>query len=342
MARLQAQANWEYIPTHKRIRSIIKSYLSFPEAGTTCLDPCCGPGDALIEICPNQHLFGLEVHTGRALEAKTKNFINVLVGPFENCVISNRVFGFIHLNPPYDWVAGGEEKYEELFLYRATNYLGPRGVLEYLVPTGLFQASKAVGIRVYKFLLENYRDIQIFKYPQPEYSEFKQIVIFGVKKPSEPVTASLEWLEKQIARIITGDIPELSLQESPIYEIPLFNPGWVKTFRINYYDAELAAVDSQTLNLLQSESKPVLKDKLIAPSYLDKALLALLAVGGYIDGRMPGHILLGRYENREESNTETDTDSGDEIHSTRKVSSTVFYAMCKNPGEDGSRVVEIR
>lgn len=342
MARLQAQANWEYVPTQNRIRQIIKSYLSFPEAGTTCLDPCCGPGDAMVDICPDQHLFGLEIHTGRALEAKAKNFVKVLVGPFEHCVISNRAFGFIHLNPPYDWVAGGGERYDELFLYRATNYLAPRGVMEYIVPTGLFQISEAAGIRVFKFLLENFRDLQILKYPQPEYSEFKQLVILGVKKPSQPVTASLEWYEKQLAKITTGDIPELTYQESPVYDVPLVNPGFVKTFRINYYDAELAAVDSQTLSLLQSDSKPVLKGKLTAPYYLDKALLALLAVGGYIDGSMPGHFLLGRYENNEENNTELDTDTGDEIHTTRKTSSTVFYAMCKTPGEDGSRVVEIR
>lgn len=342
MARLQSQANLQYIPTQTRIRQIIKSHLFFPEVGTTCLDPCCGHGDALVDICPNQHLFGLELHTGRALKAKTKNYIQVLVGPFEHSVISNRAFGFIHLNPPYDWVAGGEQRYEELFLYRATNYLAPKGIMEYVAPTSLFQSSATIGIRVLKFLHGNYQDIQIFKYPEPEFNKFRQIVIFGVKKPQQPVTASPEWWDEQVAKIITGDIPELTFQETPVYDVPIVNPGFVKTFRINYYDAELASADSQTLSLLQSESKPVLKDKLVAPYYLDKALLALLAVGGYVDGSMPGHILLGKYENHEENSTDYDPDSGDEIHTTKRVSSTVFYAMCKIPDADGSRVVEIR
>ncbi|WP_054697717.1 DUF6094 domain-containing protein [Syntrophomonas palmitatica] len=339
MTRLAAQADLEYFPTQERIRPIIRSYLSFPESGTTAFDPCCGPGDALQEICPDQYLFGMELHTGRALEAKSKTFVKVLAGPFENCTVSNRAFGFIHLNPPYDWVAGGGERYEEQFLYRATNYLAPRGVLEFLVPTTLFEYQ---GEPVLKFLLENYRDIKIFKYPEPEFQQFQQVVVFGVKKPQERVTASPKWFAEQIARITMGDIPELELQNEPLYQVPAINPGLVKVFRVNHYDKELAESESQTLSILQTQSKPVLKDNLTAPYLLDKALLALLAVGGYVDGIMPKHYLLGKYENHEETTHEIDVDSGEEVTITRKKSTTVFYALTPQPGPDGSRIAVIR
>jgi len=339
LSRLAAQANMQYFPTQKRIRPMIRSYLSFPASGTTVFDPCCGPGDALEEICPGQFLFGMELHTTRALEAKNRPFIKVLAGPFEYSTISNRAFGFIHLNPPYDWVAGGGERYEELFLYRATNYLAPRGVLEYLVPITLF---KHRGEAVLQFLLENYRDLKVFKYPEPEFQEFSQIVIFGVKKPRERVTASEEWFKKQIARITKGELPELAFQEKPLYEVPAINPGAVKVFRVNHYDAELALYESQTISVLQAQSKPVLQGQLTAPYLLDKALLALLAVGGYVDGKMPGHYLLGRYENHEVTSHEVDLDTGDDITKIQKVSSTVFHILTRQPGENGSRIATIR
>lgn len=341
MARLRAQADLEYIPTQERIIPIIRSYLAFPERGTTCLDPCCADGTALSQLCPGQYLFGAELHTGRAIEAKEKEFVKVLVGPFERTIISNRAFGFIHLNPPYDWVAGGGERYEEKFFYRATNYLAPRGIMEMIVPTSLFKSNE-VGVRFIKCLLENYRDIQVLKYPEPEFSEHSQIVIFGIKKPRVPVTASPEWFLKRVAAITTGNLPELTIQNEPVYNVPTINPGCVHVFRIDYYDAELAASESQTLDVLKQQSKPVLKDKLTAPFLLDKALLALLAVGGYIDGKMPGHYLSGRYLNHEITNDEIDPETGDMIHSIRKVSTTVFYALVKNPGPDGSRIAEIK
>ncbi len=339
MARLAAQADLEYVPTQIRIRALIGSYLGF-SGQTTCLDPCCGPGEALIEICPDQFLFGLEYHTGRALEAKkSKKFLKILAGPFENSIISNHSFGFIHLNPPYDWVAGGGQRYEEQFLYRATNYLANKGVLEYLVPATLFQYR---GKEVYKFLLSNYDNLQFYKYPEPEYSEFKQLVIFGTKKPREAITASPEWFEKQSAKISRGELPELTMQETPVYNVPLIPPNMVKTFKVQHYDKELAKAESNTLAILNQVSKPKLTKDLTAPFLLDKALSALLSVGGYIDGKMPGHFLLGKYENSTVNNCEVDPDTGDEIHTTRKVSSTVFYVLCKNPDADGNMVVEVR
>jgi hypothetical protein len=339
VSRLAAQADLEYIPTQEKIRPLIRSYLNF-SGQTTCLDPCCGPGEALIEICPDHHLFGLEYHTGRALEAKaSKKFKKILAGPFENSIISNRAFGFIHLNPPYDWVAGGKQRYEEQFLYRATNYLANKGILEYIVPTTLFQYR---GVDIYKFLLSNYNDLQIYKYPEPEFSTFKQIVIFGTKKPRERITASPEWFAKQAAKITAGNIPVLTMQEKPIFNVPIIHPNVVRTFIVNHYDAKLAETEISTLNILKQVSKPVLSKPLTAPFLLDKALLALLSVGGYIDGKMPGHFLLGKYENSEVKNTEVDTDTGDEIHTTRKVSSTVFHLLCKNPNSEGTRIIEIR
>lgn len=340
MARLAAQANLEYVPTQRRIRELIKTWLSFPEKGTTCFDPCCGPGDALLEICPDGNfLFGIELHTGRALEAKAKPFVQVLAGPFENSIISNRVFGFVLLNPPYDWVAEGGPRWEEVFLGRVVQYMAPKGVLCYIVPITLFNYR---GQEVLKTLLENFTDIRIYKYPEPEFQEYKQLVIYGVKKPIERVTASAEWWAEKVAEITTGQIPELTAQTEPVYTVPYINPVSVKTFRVTHYDGLLAESESKTMDFLEKLRPKNTVKHLTAPYYMDKALLALLAVGGYIDGRMPGHYLSGRYENYEVSRTEIDPDTGEETLTTRKRSSSVFHVLTKEPDESGNRIREIR
>ncbi|NMA69847.1 MAG: hypothetical protein GX958_10575 [Desulfitobacterium sp.] len=330
----------QHVPTQDRIRTIIKSYLSFPAKGTTCFDPCCGEGDAILEICgDNNFLFGMELHSGRALQAKEKPFVQVLAGPFENCIISNRVFGFSLVNPPYDWMAGGKMRYEEVFMGRMNNYMVQRGVSCFIVPTSLFEYR---GQDVLKMIYGNYNDVRILKYPEPEFQQFRQIVIFGVKKPAEKVTASNEWWAEEVAKITTGDLPLLELQAEPLYEVPYINPGFIKTFRVNHYDEVLAKHESQTLDFLEKLKPKATVKNLTAPYYLDKAQLALLAVGGYIDGKMPGHYLSGRYENAEIATTELDVDSGEETYTIRKTSSSVFYILTKDPDETGSRLREIR
>ena len=42
---------------------MLKTYLAFPADGrkALCLDPCCGTGEALINICGEQFLYGIEL-----------------------------------------------------------------------------------------------------------------------------------------------------------------------------------------------------------------------------------------------------------------------------------------
>lgn len=345
MARLKAQAELEYFPTQDRIRPIIRSYLKYPERGTTCLDPCCGPGDALIEICPDQHLYGVEIHPGRAYEAKnTGKFVKVLISPLESCHISNRGFGLVFCNPPYDWAPDadgeGSYRYEEAFLGRSTQYLSHKGVLVLIVPTALFQYR---GKYVLKHLLENYQDIKIFRYPDPEFNQFKQLVIFGVRKAVQRVQAEQEWYDKTSQTIVNGELPVLEMQTEPQYSVPEMSTGNVKIFFSNAYSREIAEAESKLESILQKQaSQSVLKRQMVSPYLPTKEHAALLAIGGYCDGKMPDHYLLGSYTNEPEQRIEVDLETGEESLTTRKKSSTVFYILAKNPDGEGKRIREIR
>ena len=121
MSRLAAQIKMLYYPTQSRIQSMLKTYLAFPADGrkALCLDPCCGTGEALINICGEQFLYGIELNTQRGLEARNRQeFQQVLIGDFEASVVQNNAFGFLFLNPPYDYKSGGEKtaRYEIIFL----------------------------------------------------------------------------------------------------------------------------------------------------------------------------------------------------------------------------------
>lgn len=345
MARLNAQADLEYFPTQDRIRPIIKSYLKYPERSTTCLDPCCGPGDAVIEICSGQHLYGIEIHPGRAIQAKSTNkFIKVLVSPLESCHISNRGFGLVFCNPPYDWAPDGDGegsyRYEEAFLGRSTQYLVNKGVMVLVVPTALF---KYRGKYVLKHLLENYQDLKIYRYPDPEFNQFKQLVIFGTRKPIVRVQVDQDWYEKTSQGIVDGDLPILEMQTEPAYSVPEVNPGNVKVFFSNAYSREIAEAESKLESILQKEaSQSALKRQMVSPYLPTKEHAALLAIGGYCDGKMPDHYLLGSYTNEPEQRIEVNTETGEESLVTRKKSSTIFYVLAKNPDTEGKRIREIR
>lgn len=312
---------------------MLKTFLAFPTDGrkSLCLDPCCGTGEALINICGEQFLYGIELNTQRGLEARNRQeFQQVLIGDFEASVVQNNAFGFLFLNPPYDYKSGGEKtaRYEIIFLLKALNYLQTGGVLCYIIPESLF---KNFGETVFRILFENFTNINVFRYPEPEYQEFKQYVVFGVKKKYERIILD------EVPSIM--GVPELDFLEQPLYHIPPAKYN-IKIFRINHYDPELAAEESDLDSFLKQLTPKPQNENFIAPYYLDKALLALLAVGGYVDGRMPGHYLSGRYINDVEYTTELD-ENNKIINKQKKTSSTVFYLLTKKPDSKGNHIIKL-
>lgn len=340
MARLTAQADMQYFPTQPRIAQILRTWIKYPAKGALCLDPCCGEGKTLMALTEdNCTTYGIEIDADRAVEAK-KRLHHTLIGPFERSIISNKVFGFVFLNPPYDVVAGGGARYEEVFLTKATRHLINGGVLQCIVPMALFESARAQI--VLRHLFENYLDVQILIYPDPEYSEFRQLVIIAQRRETTAIDPDYE--QTVLTRILNCDLPILKAQDHPRYDIPSGLASSVRVFRMDHYDFDLARLESCTPRLLAEAGikNQELKNNLVAPFFLDKAQLALLAVGGYVNGRMPGHYLLGTYENREIETREIDPDTAVETQVTSKVSSTVFHLLTALTGEDESRFYEVR
>lgn len=186
--RLAAQAKMGYYPTPPLVFSLISGIVIRNCPGRIrVLDPCAGEGTALKEICEflECESYGIELDTHRGGIAK-KKLTQCLITDYENTRISNQAFSLLYLNPPYDWAirndeVSGSERYERTFLRNTIKYLIPGGVLVYLIPQSRLDKNIA------KILTYRFKDVRVFRFPDEEYSSFKQIVIFGVLK-RKPVT----------------------------------------------------------------------------------------------------------------------------------------------------------
>lgn len=115
--------------------------------------------------------------------------------------------GLLFLNPPYDFERECK-RLEEKFLRRYTSALCMGGVLVFLVPFYSLAASADT-------LAQHFTDLRCYKFPDPDYSVFKQVVLFGTRRPAlfgpDPAVRAqvIAWSES------TEDMPVLGNGDSP-------------------------------------------------------------------------------------------------------------------------------
>ena len=162
------------------------------------LDPCCGEGHALAQIATalernlnttcgthREHqvtTWGIEVNADRAREAR-RNLDHVIQEDFDNVLLPTNAFHLLWLNPPYDWdreESAGTRRLESHFLQMCTPALTRGGRLFYLVPQHVAREDAA-------FLSRNYQiNTGLYRLPDPDYEQFKQVVIWGNREPHSP------------------------------------------------------------------------------------------------------------------------------------------------------------
>ena len=181
--RIQGRIKMGHYPTPARVVELIRSYLTFPPGQFSSLDPCCGEGEALAGLVSetNAITYGVELDHNRADEGKTR-LHHVLRCGIEETRIQHRSCSLLLLNPPYDELTLEEEanvkteRQERAFLRVTVPYLNPGGVLVYIIPQN--RLDKAIA----RLLASRFQHIHVLSFPDPEYGDFKQIVVFGVKK----------------------------------------------------------------------------------------------------------------------------------------------------------------
>lgn len=160
---------------------MIGSHLLFPDEEVYALEPSCGSGAAMQTVCETGSVkaYGIELNRNYALEARQKDvFVDVLNDDaVANVRISKKTFGFCFANPPYGENPETHMRYETEFLRMVSSHLVDGGVLVWVVPRIIFRDLQHMGILFRRFEVE-----ALFRFPEPEYSRFRQVVFILRKK----------------------------------------------------------------------------------------------------------------------------------------------------------------
>jgi SAM-dependent methyltransferase len=180
MARLESIASAGYFPTPPRVAESIAQHLGQLTVTSRrvirLLDPCVGTGAAAAIVARRLGAasFGIELNEGRAMSAR-QGLDYVLHTSAFSVRLANGAFSCLFLNPPYDY-DDESRRLEHAFLTSLTRALAPGGVLVFLIP----QMRLAISAR---YLANHYTGIEAFRFPDPEFGAYRQIVLFGIRKP---------------------------------------------------------------------------------------------------------------------------------------------------------------
>ena len=222
-----------YYPTDSETTQRILNVLAPAKCGKMRIfDPCAGEGVALAEC--KHHLgadqtqaFGVEYDAERSWHAKL--VLDCCIhGDFQDCVVGQRQFGLLWLNPPYgDLVTDkadtgdrggnkGRKRLEKLFYQLAVPKLQFGGVMVLIIPRYSLDAELSTWIA------RHFDRVCVYAAPE---QQFKQIVVLGVRKrvgAANLIDSSESLVRKRLEAVIGDDrldeLPDEWLDEP--YAIP--------------------------------------------------------------------------------------------------------------------------
>lgn len=220
--RIHGRIKMGHYPTPPRVVELIRSHLAFPSSPFCALDPCCGEGDALAGLVEGTAAitYGVELDHQRAEESKRRLHHVVRCG-IEETRIQHHSCSLLLLNPPYDELTLEEEadakteRQERAFLRMTVPYLIPGGVLVYIIPQN--RLDKAIA----RLLASRFERIHVFRFPDPEYGDFRQIVVFGMRKTDNRLD---EQEALRLQNIPKMELSPLSDKAEMVYPVPASGP----------------------------------------------------------------------------------------------------------------------
>ena len=201
MARLASVAKAGYYPTPERVTEWIANHLRGDGEGGRLLDPCAGEGVAASHIAQTFRLesYGVELDYERATQASYR-MDHIIADDIDMAKISREAFELLWLNPPYDVVQG--KRLEHKFLTHCTQFLAPDGILIYIVP------RHVIGAKIAGYLAKHFHSLRAYRFPDPEFGDFRQIVVFGIKRAWASDDTTVD--EEALHRACAGTLPVLT------------------------------------------------------------------------------------------------------------------------------------
>ncbi len=283
MARLESVAVAGYFPTPssvvERVAALVRPARPTARQAVRLLDPCCGTGAALRQLADavGGETYGIEIEGQRAEEAR-QALDHVLHASAFAVRLAHDAFSCLFLNPPYDY-DDESKRLEHAFLTAMTRALCPGGLLVFIVP----QRRLAVSAR---YLAGHYTRFACYRFPDPEYADFRQVVLLAVKRDG-PVGGDGQ--RQQLEAWAEEPLPELPPAGSaePLYDLPTLPSGPV-LFASQFFDPEAAAQEAREHGLWVS---PALAERLwpaeerpVRPLMpLRRGHLAVLIAAGFLN-----------------------------------------------------------
>ena len=294
IGRLMNNVKMGYYPTDISHVKMMKNALKFPENKVNIFDPCCGCGLALeaLALGTDSVTYGTEIDEARGKEAETR-LDRVGFGSFFHSRISSEAFHVLFLNPPYLNVIGEggvKARSEKRFLVESIHHLMPGGVIMYIVP------YYRLTYDICRVLCDNFKDISVYRFLDSEFSKFKQIVVFGIKKKKEDGSDEAEKLS-QFA-MLPERIPMIDTLGTEIYSVPEVEKN-VEVFKganFNLGELQRQLAKSKSINMFFEKSKiDAIEKRPLLP--LNIGQVGLIGgsglINGYVDCDTP-HIIKGR------------------------------------------------
>ena len=303
--RLAGQVKMGYYPTPTGVVELIRKFLHFPDGAVNAFDPCCGEGLALEALCRGTKAitYGIELDGERAGEAKRRLKHLVHAGT-EQVEVSPGSMGLLFLNPPYD--DGEGERKELTFLRDTIDALAPGGTLVYIIPQ--VRLSKVVAA----VLGANFTQIRVYRFPDPDFEAFGQVVLFG-RKTDWPTENPYE--VERIAGLKEKTLDPLPTNLSwPSYAVPQTGNALLRVRTARPEDLLKMAARSPLLGRIQDlVEPPTLGAVGQPPTRLHVGHLGLLLSAGKLNGPVgegaDRHIVVGKPEKQIVESTEMEEDA---------------------------------
>lgn len=214
------------------------------------IEPSIGNAEAVLEVtkaCTNKKIFGVELNKEAFESLSESGKVDYLINAdFLNGVtISNNIFSFCFMNPPYGEDFRGE-RLETQFVVKVTSYIRTNGVLCMVVPEYVFTEDKF--LRTY---LARYEHLAHYRFDDEVYAQFKQVVVVGKRKSG--IGLQREVLEALRADLEANGFPYLPTEplEAPIF-VPPSSAEKVEMFSTLKFDAAAAFEKMQHVSPLYS------------------------------------------------------------------------------------------
>ena len=278
-------------------RDIAKMF-KWPEDEVCVLEPSIGDGSAVIEVTkakerPGVKIYGVELNDTVAAQTAKNEHISVCVkADFLEEITSRRdVFTFCFANPPYlnqtsDY-GYGKERTERRFLDKLGDYLKRGGILCWVVSVSTF--SDPAHVRMW---LRDYDTLAVFKFREPEFSKFHQLVAVGKRRTRGIVTD--EDIQKFLDYWINSGLRDLPDDLTPQIPVMPSKQKSIDVFTTKIFRPELAMtwINEHGLgeDMAQAFAEGITEKKYVPaalgrpPIPLKKDSEYLLLTSGFTDG----------------------------------------------------------